>query len=489
MATIEIKIPSPGESITHVELSRWLVKEGDVVRKNTEIAELESDKATLMLVAEESGRISLKAAEGEMLEVGTVACTIDSSVQTGDAAEAAPVQPDDASELLSAQPGDAPQPAPPRSSDTSQPSVEESGKSAEPAPAHDKGGAKETAGTGEDDPEGATGTADSADTTDSAGTTGTADGAVTTPNNGKTEGRDKVKVTPLAKKVMESHDLSVDDVIRGLRRLKREDVEASMSAPGEATAHGGEGFKKAASRASKSNRLSSLRRKLSERLVSVKNETAMLTTFNEVDMKAIMDIRKKHQNAFVEAHGIKLGFMSFFLKACSVALQEFPQVNAMIDGENLVTYEYVDISVAVSAPKGLMVPVVRNVESLGLAEIERAIADLAEKAREGKLSIPEMSGGTFTVTNGGIFGSMLSTPLINPPQSAILGMHNIIDRPVAIDGQVVIRPMMYVALSYDHRVIDGKDSVSFLVRVKQLLENPTGMLYVGGSPEKQLLEL
>lgn len=464
MATIEIKIPSPGESITHVELSRWLVKEGDVVRKNTEIAELESDKATLMLVAEESGRISLKAAEGDMLEVGSIACTIDSSVQTGDASE----------------------PAPPRSSDTSQPSntsqpsVEESGKSAEPAPAHDKGGAKETAGTGEDDPEGTTNTADSADTTD---------GTVSTANNGKTEGRDKVKITPLAKKVMESHDLSVDDVLSGLRRLKREDVEASMSVSDEATPCGGEGFKKAASRTTKSNRLSSLRRKLSERLVSVKNETAMLTTFNEVDMKAIMDIRKKHQNAFVEAHGIKLGFMSFFLKACSVALQEFPQVNAMIDGENLVTYEYVDISVAVSAPKGLMVPVVRNVESLGLAEIERAIADLAKKAHEGKLSIPEMSGGTFTVTNGGIFGSMLSTPLINPPQSAILGMHNIIDRPVAIDGQVVIRPMMYVALSYDHRVIDGKDSVSFLVRVKQLLENPTGMLYVGGSPEKQLLEL
>ncbi len=461
MATIEIKIPSPGESITHVELSRWLVKEGDVVRKNTEIAELESDKATLMLVAEESGKISFKAAEGDMLEVGAIACTIDSSVQTGDASE----------------------PAPPRSSDTSQPSntsqpsVEESGKSTEPAPAHDKGGAKEMADTGEDDSEGTTGTADSAD------------GAVSTANNGKTGGSDKVKITPLAKKVMESHDLSVDDVLSGLRRLKREDVEASMSVSDEATPCGGEGFKKAASRTTKSNRLSSLRRKLSERLVSVKNETAMLTTFNEVDMKAIMDIRKKHQNAFVEAHGIKLGFMSFFLKACSVALQEFPQVNAMIDGENLVTYEYVDISVAVSAPKGLMVPVVRNVESLGLAEIERAIADLAKKAHEGKLSIPEMSGGTFTVTNGGIFGSMLSTPLINPPQSAILGMHNIIDRPVAIDGQVVIRPMMYVALSYDHRVIDGKDSVSFLVRVKQLLENPTGMLYVGGSPEKQLLEL
>ena len=479
MATIEIKIPSPGESITQVELSRWLVKEGDSVRKNTEIAELESDKATLMLVAEESGKISFKAAEGDMLEVGSIACTIDTSVEAGGA----------------------PQPDPAGSSDTSQPSVEEAGKSTEPAPAHDKGEDKETADMGEEHPEGTTGTGkdhleDTAGTRED-GSENTADASESVaPGENGTAGHDKVKITPLAKKVMESHDLSVDDVLSGLRRLKREDVEASMSVPGEASnvpgeasTRGGEGFKKAASRTTKSNRLSSLRRKLSERLVSVKNETAMLTTFNEVDMKAIMDIRKKHQNAFVEAHGIKLGFMSFFLKACSVALQEFPQVNAMIDGENLVTYEYVDISVAVSAPKGLMVPVVRNVESLGLAEIERAIADLAKKAHEGKLSIPEMSGGTFTVTNGGIFGSMLSTPLINPPQSAILGMHNIIDRPVAIDGQVVIRPMMYVALSYDHRVIDGKDSVSFLVRVKQLLENPTGMLYVGGSPEKQLLEL
>lgn len=471
MAIIEIKIPSPGESITQVELSRWLVKEGDSVRKNTEIAELESDKATLMLVAEESGKISFKAAEGDMLEVGSIACTIDTSVEAGGA----------------------PQPAPAGSSDTSQPSVEEAGKSTEPAPAHDKGEDKETADMGEEHPEGTTGTRESS-SENMAGRGDTQESVV--PGENGTEGHDKVKITPLAKKVMESHDLSVDDVLSGLRRLKREDVEASMSVPGEASnvpgeasTRGGEGFKKAASRTTKSNRLSSLRRKLSERLVSVKNETAMLTTFNEVDMQAIMDIRKKHQSAFVEAHGIKLGFMSFFLKACSVALQEFPQVNAMIDGENLVTYEYVDISVAVSAPKGLMVPVVRNVESLGLAEIERVIADLAKKAHEGKLSIPEMSGGTFTVTNGGIFGSMLSTPLINPPQSAILGMHNIIERPVAIDGQVVIRPMMYVALSYDHRVIDGKDSVSFLVRVKQLLENPTGMLYVGGSPEKQLLEL
>ena len=432
MSIIEIKVPSPGESISHVELFHWLVKEGDVVQKNAEIAELESDKATLMLVADQAGKISLKASEGDMLEVGAVACTIDTSVQ----------------------PDASPDPA-----------------ASEPSPAHDKGGARDTA-----QPE------ESADSIPSLQASANEDGIKRSGEH------DNIKITPLAKKVMESHDLSVDDVLSGLRRLKREDVEASLSA-----VHGdgvsGSNFRKSPSRESKSSRLSSLRRKLSERLVSVKNETAMLTTFNEVDMKPIMDIRKKHQNAFVEEHGTKLGFMSFFLKACSVALQEFPNVNAMLDGENLVTYDYVDISVAVSAPKGLMVPVVRNVESLGLAEIERAIADVAEKAREGRLSIPEMAGGTFTVTNGGIFGSMLSTPLINPPQSAILGMHNILERPVAIDGQVVIRPMMYVALSYDHRVIDGKESVGFLTRVKQLLENPTEMLFRGSSGEKTLLEI
>jgi len=455
MAIIEIKVPSPGESISHVELFHWLVKEGDVVQKNAEIAELESDKATLMLVAEEAGKISLKASEGDMLEVGTVACTIDTSVQP---------------EASSATTGASDSSAPPLNSKANgtlgSSGSTEASSSPQPPSAHDKGGAKETADIPKEKEQ----------------TVPTSAQSVTSDESSN----ENVKVTPLARKVMESHDISVDDVLSGLRRLKREDVEASLSAPGGNDAPD---FKKAPTRTSQSSRLSSLRRKLSERLVSVKNETAMLTTFNEVDMKPIMDIRKKYQNAFVEEHGIKLGFMSFFLKACSVALQEFPNVNAVLDGENLVTYDYVDISVAVSAPKGLMVPVIRNVESLGLAEIEQAIAEVADKAREGRLSIPEMTGGTFTVTNGGIFGSMLSTPLINPPQSAILGMHNIIERPVAIDGQVVIRPMMYVALSYDHRVIDGKESVSFLVRVKQLLENPTEMLYSGSSAEKRLLDL
>lgn len=420
MAIVEIKIPSPGESITHVELSRWLVKDGSVVRKDSEIAELESDKATLMLIAEESGKISFSASEGDMVAVGAVACSIDTSVQPEELPE------------KETPPEKVTPPAPAQQSEPASQSISE----------------------------------------------------VVPGSNGS--GYDKVKVTPLAKKVMEDSGLSVEDVINGLRRLKREDVDAVLSASPDVVESG---LKRAVSRDSKSERMSSLRRKLSERLVSVKNETAMLTTFNEVNMKPVMDLRKKWQTKFVEKHGIKLGMMSFFLKACSIALKEYPKVNAMLDGENMVTFDYADISVAVSTPKGLMVPVIRNVESLGLAEIERALAGLADKARSGKISVAEMSGGTFTVTNGGVFGSMMSTPLINPPQSAILGMHNIIERPIAMEGQVVIRPMMYVALSYDHRVIDGRESVGFLVRVKQLLENPTDMLFSGSNGEKALLEL
>jgi len=430
MAQVEIKIPSPGESITHVELTRWLVADGSIVRKNSEIAELESEKATLMLIADESGKITFNAPEGEMLEVGAVACVIDTSV----APEETTVAEASESEAL-----------------VDAPSGEKVEEVVPPEP-------EKKPATPEKSP--------------------------TTPS--ESTSYDEVKVTPLAAKMMEENGLSVEDVIQGLRRLRGEDVEAAMSA---GNLHNPVGLRQPVSRESRSERLSSLRRKLSERLVSVKNDTAMLTTFNEVDMKPIMDLRKRYQNKFVEKHGIKLGMMSFFLKACAVALREYPNVNAMMDGENLVTYDYADISVAVSAPKGLMVPVIRNVESLTLAEIEKAIAEVAEKARNGKLSIPEMTGGTFTVTNGGVFGSMMSTPIINPPQSAILGMHNILERPVAIDGQVVIRPMMYVALSYDHRVIDGKDSVGFLVRVKQLLESPLELLFSGSSGEKALLDI
>ncbi len=428
MAIIEIKVPTPGESINQVELYKWLVANGDVVKKNTEVAELESDKATLTLVAEHAGKISFNANEGDTLEVGSVACTIDTSV--------APDQTEDVADEKTASVED----GKPAEKDEKAPVKEEK---------------KEEKSKADEKP--------------------------------LPEGLDNVKVTPLAQKMMEENDISLEDVLNGLRRLKKADVEAILGA----VARGSVGeLKKTASRESKSERLSSLRRKLSERLVSVKNETAMLTTFNEVNMKPIMDLRKKHQDKFVQKHGAKLGFMSFFMKACSVALQQYPNVNGMMDGENMVTYDYTDISVAVSTPKGLMVPVIRNVESLGLAEIEKAIAEVAEKARQGKLSIPEMTGGTFTITNGGIFGSMMSTPIINPPQSAILGMHNIIDRPVVIDGQIVARPMMYVALSYDHRVIDGSESVGFLVKVKQLLENPSDMLFGGNSTgEKELLEI
>lgn len=423
MSIIEIKVPSPGESITHVEIYKWLVEDGAVVKKDTEIAELESEKATLTLVADEAGKVSLKAKEGDSLEVGSVACTIDTSVQ-----------PEISEEPKKEKPAAAPVVEEKKAPETKEVKVEAPKAEAKPVPAE----------------------------------------------------LDSVKVTPLAKRVMEENDLSLEDVMNGLRRLKRSDVEAVLAASGVSAVSG---LKKLASRDSKTDRMSSLRRKLSERLVSVKNETAMLTTFNEVNMKPIMDLRKKHQDKFVEKHGIKLGMMSFFLKACSIALQEFPSVNSMMDGENTTTFDYADISVAVSTPKGLMVPVIRNVESLGLAEIEKAIMEVADKARKGKLSISEMTGGTFTVTNGGVFGSMMSTPIINPPQSAILGMHNILDRAVVIDGEIVVRPMMYVALSYDHRVIDGRESVGFLVRVKQLLENPTDMLFGKSNGDKELLEL
>lgn len=418
MSIVEIKIPSPGESITHVEIYKWLVSDGDVVRRDTEIAELESEKATLTLVSNDSGKISIKVAEGESIEVGAVACTIDTSVAPAEVEEAPVIE----------------KPA------------EEKKPEAAPQPQQE-----------------------------------------VKPESPKNDDYDKVKITPVAQMLMDENDLSIEDVINGLKRLKRTDIEAVLSTQG--STGNAIGLKSPASRETETNRMSALRRKLSERLVSVKNETAMLTTFNEVNMKPIMDVRKKHQPAFVEKHGVKLGMMSFFLKACSIALKEYPAVNSMIDGENMISYDYADISVAVSTPKGLMVPVIRNVESLSLAEIEKSILEVADKARKGKLSIPEMSGGTFTVTNGGVFGSMMSTPIINPPQSAILGMHNIIDRPVVIDGEIVARPMMYVALSYDHRIIDGRESVSFLVRVKQLLENPADMLFGNNNAEKVLLDL
>ena len=402
---VEIKIPSPGESITEVELGKWLVEEGTVVSKNEEIAEVESDKATLTVVASEGGKISFLVQEGDKAAVGTIICTIDTSVV--------------ASEKETTVKKEKEENTPPQQ----------------------------------------------------------------TPVAENTDVETKVKVTSLAQKMMEENNLSVDDVINGLRRLSKKDVEAVINQPKVNLPVAPTDF----SREEQRERMSALRRKLSERLVAVKNETAMLTTFNEIDMSAVMEMRQKYQEKFVGKHGLKLGFMSFFTKAVAEAIKYHPTINSQIDGEDIVAPKFADIGIAVQTPKGLMVPIIRNAESKSLPEIETEIKELAEKARSKKISVSELSGGTFTITNGGTFGSLLSTPIINPPQSAILGMHNIVDRPVAVNGQVVIRPMMYVTLSYDHRIIDGKDSVGFLVKVKQFIENPTLLLTGGQSPEEILL--
>ena len=416
---IEIKVPSPGESITEVEIGSWLVEDGAVVNKNQEIAEIESDKATLTIIASDSGKIEFKAAEGDTVPVGQVVCTIDTSV-------APPVK-----------------------------KVEDK----EHAKAEEKKEVVKSAPQSEKKP------------------------VATEMPSKKFE---NVKVTSVAKEMMKELDISVEDVINGLKRIGKKEVEAvanlsKTSVPGIP--------KKEASRETDRERMSSLRRKLSERLVSVKNETAMLTTFNEIDMSYLMNLRSKHQQKFIEKHGFKLGFMSFFTKAVALATDFHPTVNAQIDGDEIVFPRFIDVGIAVSTPKGLMVPIVRNAESKSIPEIELEIKELAEKARNKKISVEELSGGTFTITNGGVFGSLLSTPILNPPQSAILGMHNILERPVAIDGQVVIRPMMYVALSYDHRIIDGKDSVGFLVKVKEMIENPERMITGGKDSGEMLLGL
>ncbi len=418
---IEIKVPTPGESITEVELASWLVSDGDIVEKDQEIAEIESDKATLSLLATEAGKINIAVEAGETIAVGAVACTVDTDF-AGEA-KAAPKE---------------------EAAETPKEEVKEV--------------AKET-------PKQAT---------------------VSTnyPN---------AKTSPLAKKQMEAAGLNVDQVINGLKRLTTKEVDLVKDMPQEeagASSSLASSFIDAnTSRDAERQKMSMLRKKLSQRLVAVKNETAMLTTFNEVDMSAVMNLRKKYQSKFIDKHGVKLGFMSFFIKAASLALKHHPMVNAMIDGDEIVMPEYHDVSVAVQTPKGLMVPVIRNVETLSLDGIESSLKDLAEKARKGKIGLDEMTGGTFTVTNGGVFGSMLSTPIINPPQSAIMGMHNIVERPVAVNGQVEIRPIMYLALSYDHRIIDGKDSVGFLVKVKEMLENPAKLLSGGFDPEHAVLGL
>jgi 2-oxoglutarate dehydrogenase E2 component (dihydrolipoamide succinyltransferase) len=440
---IELKIPSPGESITEVEIASWFVATGDMVSKDQEIGEIESEKATLPLIAEEGGKVDLRAEVGDTVEVGTVVCTIDTTVAASAKKESR--------QASSAKEKEGTVPEKPEAK-------QEAG---EPSGAPEKTGkdagneVKETVKNDLDD---------SAETKES---------------------HKEIRSTPVARKMMEEHDLDVDAIIKGLRRITSSDVRAVL-----------EGRSAAASplaseettREVQRTKMSQLRKKITERLVAVKNQTAMLTTFNEADMSTIMALRKTYQDRFVEKHGIKLGFMSFFTKAVTEALKQFPNVNSYLDGEEILTPAYYDIGIAVQTDKGLLVPVLRNTETMSLAEIEKQILDLATRARKNRISMNEMSGGTFTITNGGIFGSMLSTPILNPPQSAILGMHNILERPVAIDGKVEIRPMMYIALSYDHRVIDGRDSVGFLKAVKEYIENPVSMLF-RGSPENTLLDL
>jgi len=426
---LEIKIPSPGESITEVELASWFVEDGALVTKNQEVGEIESEKATLPLIAEQSGQIRILAAEGDTLNVGDVVATIDTSVEVPDASAAETAE---------------------------EPAAAVAAAAAAPE-------AKTTAPTAK-----------------------AATSAEAPAKRSASPGYDGVKTTPVAREMMEKEGLSVDDIINGLKKITAADVRQvmqhapQMAAPSQ---------KQEVSREDDRKKVSQLRRKISERLVAVKNETAMLTTFNEADMSAIMAIRKKHQDRFVEMHGIKLGFMSFFTKAVTEALQLFPSVNSYLDGDAVVSPRYCDVGIAVQTDKGLMVPVVRNAEVLGLAEIEKQIGDLAARARKARLGIEEMTGGTFTISNGGIYGSMLSTPILNPPQSAILGMHNIVQRPVAVNGKVEIRPMMYIALSYDHRVIDGKDSVGFLKTVKEFIDEPSRLIFGSQSAEQFLLEI
>lgn len=418
MGKIEMKVPSPGESISEVIIANWLVKDGDWVEKDQVIAEVDSDKATLELPAEASGIVTLKAAQGDTVQVGAVVCLIDPDAARP-AGTAAP-----ANKTGTATPAPAAQPA-------LAPVVAE-------APV-----------------------------------------AKASPVSGHP--------SPAAAKLMAENNLSsaqVNGSGPGGRILKS-DVLASLAGGIDASSIPA----RTGSRQVRRENMTNLRKKIAERLVSVKNTSAMLTTFNEVNMKPVMDLRAKYKDVFKEKHGVGLGFMSLFTKAVCEALYHFPAVNAQIQGGELIFHDYCDVGVAVSTPKGLMVPVIRNAESMSLADIEKEIGSLAKKARDGKITVDEMQGGTFTITNGGVFGSMLSTPIINPPQSAILGMHNIVERPVAESGQVVIRPVMYVALSYDHRIIDGRESVGFLVKVKEMLENPERMIFGGKSAEEVLLGL
>ena len=386
---LEMQIPSPGESISEVEIAEWLVADGEYVEKDQIIAEIDSDKATLELPAEQSGVITLKADEGDVVQVGQVVCHIDTSAK-GSPKETSASKPVEIAE---------------DKKELSQPIVD----------------------TKSD------------------------------------------VLSPAARKIAEEKNIDINQITGTGKagRITKQDVLLGKPAMGN--------FNNS-NRSESRNKLSMLRRKVAERLVTVKNETAMLTTFNEVDMSSIFELRKKYKEKFKEKHGVNLGFMSFFTLASVRALKEFPAVNSMIDGSEMISYSYCDISIAVSGPKGLMVPVIRSAEELKFKGVELEVKRLAERARDGLITVDEMTGGTFTISNGGVFGSMLSTPIINPPQSAILGMHNIVERPIAVNGKVEIRPVMYLALSYDHRIIDGRESVGFLVHIKEALENPAEIL-------------
>ena len=382
----EMKIPSPGESITEVEISQWLVSDGDIVSKDQTIAELDSDKATLDLPAETAGKISLKAEEGDTISVGEVVCVIDTSF-------------------------------------ASEESLDKASKKESPSNVVKEDIIKSSS--------------------------------------------EEVTATPLAKKIAEETGVNLNQISTKGEKITKEDVLKAVPAMGSVNDD---------NRGETREKLSVLRRKVSERLVSVKNETAMLTTFNEADLSQIFDLRKKYKDIFSTKHGVSLGFMSFFTKAVTRALQMYPDVNSMIDGDYKVSYNYSDISIAVSGPKGLMTPVLRNAQNMSFASIEQEIKRLADLVRDKSITVDDLTGGTFTISNGGVFGSMLSTPIINPPQSGILGMHNIINRPVAIGDNIEIRPMMYLALSYDHRIIDGREAISFLVKIKEIIEDPRRLI-------------
>jgi 2-oxoglutarate dehydrogenase E2 component (dihydrolipoamide succinyltransferase) len=425
---IEIKVPTVGESINEVTLLKWVKKDGEYIERDEVIAELESEKATFEVNAEQGGTLKIVAKEGDTLQIGSVLAQIDENAEKPEARTQEATNAESKNEAAGSGQQAAAKPTPDVSEQVTAPIS-----------------AAAVAGVSND-----------------------------------------IKATPVAAAIIADKKVDPKNITPSGANSKilKNDVLEALNNPGKKAFEGQELF----SRNVRTEKMSNLRKTISRRLVEAKNTTAMLTTFNEVDMGKIMDLRKQYKDAFTKAHGVNLGFMSFFAKACAIALQEWPSVNAYIDGDSLIFHDYADISIAVSTPRGLTVPVMRNVESLSMADIERKVIELAGKARDSKLTADDLQGGTFTITNGGVFGSLMSTPIINIPQSAILGMHKIQERPMAVNGQVVVRPMMYLALSYDHRIIDGRESVSFLVRVKELLENPEQLL-IGKDPVKTLLEL